>query len=218
MHGWLGVSNQRAAPAPEGVGTWDWWVWRLTPYPWRYENEADKCDPRSEAIPLIAPVFNFAVLVFLLWFMARKPLREALLKRAQTIRARIDDAQALKKKARAKLKECKQQLDGLGETLTGLRDKYAADAEAEKQSLIEQARLARERMLADAAFRVEQEGKAAQEALSRQAMHEALTAAEQLIRSRLTPADLDRLAEDYLGLVGAALREPSASPTKGASP
>jgi len=65
MHGWLGIDNEKAEPrprierAPSGETTsdylsrvWPYWKWRLVPYPYRYENHDDKCDPRNQPIPL----------------------------------------------------------------------------------------------------------------------------------------------------------------------
>jgi F-type H+-transporting ATPase subunit b len=219
VHGWLGVNNTKAVPPPPGaaVGSSAWWLWRVTPYPWRYMNEADKGDPRNEPPPLAAAVLNFAVLVALLWLLGRKPLREGLRKRAAAIMSEIDAARAIKRQARKRLKAYQSELDRLDETSEALRQKYAAEAEAETQGLLAEAAQTRDRMLADASFRVDQEAKTARDLVSREAMEQALTAAESLLRTRLTAADRDRLAEEYLSFVGAALRNAAAAaPSRGA--
>src|SRR5512136_752699 len=124
VQGWLGVSNERAVPPPAGAreGSLDWWLWRLTPYPFRYENPKDKHDPRNQPVPLIAPVFNFAVLCWVLWRLGRKPLREALRKRAEGIRTQIEQAELERQRARKRLREHRREIDHIGETLTELRE------------------------------------------------------------------------------------------------
>jgi F0F1-type ATP synthase membrane subunit b/b' len=71
----------------------------------------------------------------------------------------------------------------------------------------------RERMLADADFRISQESKQARDELSREALESALDAAEKLLETSVTPADHERLCEQYLEEVAAALRlKPVAGP------
>lgn len=222
FHGWLGVDNEAAPPMPEGVRAgglpwknWDWWSWRLTPYPWRYENDKDHCDPRNEPTPLIAPILNFAVLAFILFRLGRKPLREALKKRKVTIMREIDQAREIKDKAQDRLDRYESDLDHLDEKLAALREQYAAEAAEEKKTVVQEASEARDRMMADADFRVQQEGRAARDQLSLQAMEDALAAAEALVKERVTQADHDRLAEEYLHQIGPVLKEHGIAPGKG---
>jgi F-type H+-transporting ATPase subunit b len=220
VQGWLGVSNERAAPPPAGarVGSLDWWLWHLTPYPFRYQNPKDKYDPRNQPVPLIAPVFNFGVLCFLLWRFGRKPVRDALRQRAAAIQAQIENARLEKRRARARLREHRHELDHLGDTLDELRARYSAEAEAERQALERQAELARDRLLEDATFRVAQEARAARDVLSRQAMEQAVGAAEAMLARCITPQDHDRLGEEYLRTVRAALVAERLGSNAGATP
>ena len=212
--------NEHAVPPPAGsrVGSLDWWLWRLTPYPFRYENPADKHDPRNQPVPLVAPFFNFAVLCYVLWRFGRKPLREALRKRAEAIRAQLEAARAQKRAARARLGEYRGELDHLDDTLADLRAKCSAEAQAEQQELARQAEAARDRLLADATFRVEQEARAARDVLSRRAMEEALAAAEALLRSSITSQDRERIDEEYLRSIRGALGTHALGATRGARP
>lgn len=217
LHGWLGVNNDKAVPPPAGAhaGSWDWWAWRLTPYLWRYDNHDDHCDPRNQPTPLIAPIFNFAVLAFILFRFGRKPLQDALRKRKVSIMSEIESAQDIKDKAEDRLDHFESELDHLDEKLDGLRDQYAAEAADEKKGIVTDAGEARDRMMADADFRVSQEGKVARDELSREAMEKALAAAEALLKERVTAQDHDRLGEEFLQQIGPALRERGLSDTKG---
>jgi F-type H+-transporting ATPase subunit b len=60
-------------------------------------------------------------------------------------------------------------------------------------------------MRRDAEFRVEQELKSARAELLAEAVRGAVIAAEELIRQRATTQDQDRIAQEYLRLVPAAV-------------
>jgi len=222
FHGWLGVNNEKAVPAPpkgggeewwgkEWFGNKDWWTWRLTPHPWRYENHDDHCDPRNQPIPLLASVINIGVLLFLLMRFGRKPVEESLSKRKKSIMSEIDKAQHIKKNAQERLDRYEDDLEHLEEKLEALRDQYAAEGAYEEKRAKEDVAEARERMIADAEFRVSQEGKTARDNLSREALEQALHAAEVLLGKAISKADHDRLAEEYLDQIGPALKAEQSS-------
>jgi F-type H+-transporting ATPase subunit b len=222
VHGVLGVDNEGAPKLPDGVRpggspwkNWDWWKWRLTPTLWRYENAKDKCDPHNEPVPLLAPVINFSILVFVLFRFGRKPLREALKRRKEGIMKDIDEASRIKEKAEDRLDQYESDLEHLDDKLVALREQYAAEAADEKKTVVADAGEARDRMMADAEFRVQQDAKTARDELSREAMVEALAAAEALLAKRVTQADHDRLAEEYLTHIGPALAEHQSAASDG---
>ena len=96
-------------------------------------------------------------------------------------------------------------IDNLEDKLEALREQYAAEGVLEERRAKEEAEEARARMIADAEFRVSQEGKTARDNLSREALEEALHAAEALLGKAVTQADHDRIAEEYLDQIGPAL-------------
>ena len=209
VHGWLGTNNEKAVPSPGPIGSKDWWLWRITPYPWRYENHEDHCDPRNEPIPLLAGIINLAALAFLLVRFGRKPLREALVKRRADVTSEMEKARRIKVEAQKRVDRYADELDHLDDTLVSLRDQYAAEGERDEQRVLDEMDQTRERMLADADFRLSQEEKVLHDSLSHQALHDALTAAEELIVAKLTDKDHERLADEYLEQVGAALSKGS---------
>ncbi len=207
FHGWLGVNNEKAVPPPSPKGSGDWWKWRLTPHPYRYENHDDHCDRRNQPIPLLANVINVGVLLFLLVRFGRRPMGEALKKRRASIMEEIDRAQEIKKSAKARLEKYESELDNLDGRLEELRDQYKAEGEVEEKHVREEMAETRERLLADAAFRISQEQKTARDDLSRQALEDALAAAETLLGSAIGKADHDRLEDEYLDQLAEALNK-----------
>jgi F-type H+-transporting ATPase subunit b len=215
FHGWLGTKHElgeageawsKAIKPPSPKGSKEWWYWRLTPYPYRYDNHDDHCDRANQPVPLLANIINLAALAFIIVRYGRKPVSEALKNRKRTVMTEFDKAADIKRSARNRLDDYEDQLDNLDERLDSLREQYAAEGRYEEERVRKESAERRERMLADATFRVSQESKALRDELSREALEAALDAAEELIEKSLTKADHDRLAAAYLEELGPALR------------
>ncbi|APR84495.1 ATP synthase F0 sector subunit b [Minicystis rosea] len=171
----------------------------------RYENEKDPCDPKNEPPPLLASILNFGVVAFVVYRFGKKPLAEALSKRKQTIMADIDTATKLKEDAEARLEEYEEKLDNIQDKLAEVRAEYAAQAEIEKKHILAEAEERRVRMRKDAEFRIEQELKAARAELLREAVENAVAAAEELVQKQIAAKDHDKMASDYLASIGPSL-------------
>ncbi|HRI70231.1 MAG TPA: F0F1 ATP synthase subunit B [Polyangium sp.] len=172
---------------------------------WRYHNGADPCDPKNQEAPLFASLLNLAILGYIVYHFGRKPIGEALVKRKQDIMAEIETASRLEREAKARLDELEGKFERINETRKALKVEYAAQAEVEKKHIIAEAEERRARMRRDAEFRVEQELRATQLALMQNAVANATTAAEEIIRKRTAQADIDRMSEEYLASVRTAL-------------
>ena len=193
-HGMIGVNNEKSQSAN--------FVDKLL---WRYHNPTNPCDEKNQESPLFASILNLAVLGYIVYHFGRKPISEALVKRKQDIMSEIETAARLEREAQGRLDELEGKFDQIHETLKVLKTEYAAQAEVEKKHIVAEAEERRARMRRDAEFRVEQELRAARIALMQQAVTDATSAAEEIIRKRTAQADIDRMSEEYLGSVRAAL-------------
>lgn len=171
----------------------------------RYENPKDPCDHKNEPPPLLASIINFGVLAFVLYRYGRKPLAEALQKRRQGIMAEIDTATKLKEDAEERLEEYQDKIDNIESKLEEVRAEYAAQAEAERKHILAEAEDRRVRMRKDAQIRIEQELKAARAELMREAVVNAVAAAEELVAKQIAAKDQDRMANEYLQSIGTSL-------------
>ena len=226
VHGWLGGKGAygeegdffspqrppRLTPRTDDMSWGDaltrqvpYWKWRLTPYPYRFDNHDDHCDPKNQPVPLLANIINVAVLFLLIRRFGRKPLIDALKNRKKSIMGEIDRARAIRKSAAERLDKYQDELDNLDSKLTGLREQYQAEGETEEKRLVADMGETRDRMMEDASFRITQESKAARDTLTRQALRDALSAAEALLLERVTKADHQRLADEYLEQIAAVL-------------
>lgn len=152
--------------------------------------------------PFIAMVINFAILAAGYYAFGRKPIAAALQGRRDAIAGEIEQAQKMKREAEARAKTYQAKLDKLEDELRMARESLVRTGEAERDRIVADAEAKAERMRADATFLVAQELKQIRQDLWRDALDSAVAAAEQLLARRVTGADHERLAEDYLADLG----------------
>lgn len=172
----------------------------------RYDNKQDPCDTKNTPPPFLANLLNFGLFAYVIARFGKKPLEAALAKRKQQIMSDIETASRLHDEAEERLGDYEDKLDRLEETLAELRAEQKAQAEAERATILREAEDKRARMRRDAQVRVEQELKAAKEALLREALSGAVLAADALLAQKLASSDHDRLADEYLAGLDVAVK------------
>jgi F-type H+-transporting ATPase subunit b len=162
----------------------------------------------KETPPYIAMLINFGLLVGGYYLFGKKPIAEGLKNRRDAIAREIEEAQTIKEEAEARAKTYQAKLEKLDDEMRHAREALVRAGEAERDRLVAEAEAKAERMRKDAQFMVEQELKQLQQDVWRGAVETAVVAAEEMLRKRVTQADQERLAEDYLsslsGLAGKA--------------
>jgi F-type H+-transporting ATPase subunit b len=158
--------------------------------------------PKGMPAPFLANIANALMLFGVLVVFGKKPIAEALKQRKQRIVAGMDEAARMKAEAQSKLTEYEEKLKRLDSEVERIRTEMREAAEAERRRILAEAKERRERMERDAHLLVEQELKAARDALVRETVHGALASAEEILTSRLTDADHDRLTGEYLDGIG----------------
>lgn len=172
----------------------------------------------SRTPPFLAMLINFGILVAGYYLLGKKPMAAALVNRRDTIAKDIDEAQRMRKEAEERAKRYQAQLDTLQEEMRTARDALVRAGEAERDRLVREAEAKAERMRKDAEFLVAQEIKQMRQDLLRDAVEVAVTAAQELLKQRITSADQERLAEEYLADLGAPARPPASSSVSETSP
>jgi F-type H+-transporting ATPase subunit b len=146
----------------------------------------------------LAAFLNFAILAGIYAYFGKKPIEAALLARRETVSKQIEEAQKIKHEAEARSKQYAHKLDDLGTELATTRAALAAAGESEKARIVREAEEKAARMQKDALFLLDQERKQVRADLQREAVHAALTHAEELLKGKLTAADQERVAEEFL--------------------
>lgn len=148
--------------------------------------------------PFLATLINFGILIFLAVRYGRKPVAEGLAKRKDTILRDIEEAQRLRSAAETRLREYEAKLAHIHEELERVSKDFRDQGERERDRIVREAGERRERMKKDAEFLLSQELKQMKTDLLREAVDEATRRAQELLTQRLTQADHDRFAEQFI--------------------
>lgn len=153
---------------------------------------------------LLFPTINFVLLFAVLFILLRKPVRAYFDGRRASIRHELDEAASLKKEAETRYAQWQRKLDALQSELDGIRATARERAEAERQSLLADARRTAERIREDAAAAVDQEVRRARARLHDEASALAVELAAGILREQVTAQDRDRLLDEFIGRIEGA--------------
>jgi F-type H+-transporting ATPase subunit b len=148
--------------------------------------------------PYAALLLNFALLVGLYYKVGKKPVAEGLKKRRESVAKEIEEAQRMKREAEERAKLYQAKLEKLEDELADARAALVAAGQGERDRIVKEAEEKAERMQRDAEFLVQQELKQMRVDLLRETVDIAVREAEELLKRRVTAADQERLAEDFL--------------------
>ena len=164
----------------------------------------------SDTPPYVAMLINFGILVAGYYLLGKKPIAAALQNRRDTISKDIDEANKMLGEAQARAKTYQVKLERLEEEVKTARAALVQAGEAERDRIVGDAEAKAERMRKDAEFLVDQELKQIRQDLWRETVEAAVGAAEELLKKRVTTADQERMAEDYLADLGGKKSAPIA--------
>lgn len=169
----------------------------------------------TETPPYIAMLVNFGILVAGYYLLGRKPIAAGLQSRRDRIAKEIEEAQKMRHEAEERAKFYQVKLEKVTEEVRIAREGLVRAGEAERDRIVQEAEAKGERMKRDAQFLVEQELKQIRVDLQRETVETAIAAAEELLKKRVTMADQERLAEDYLADLGGKAPRTSIAPSPG---
>jgi F-type H+-transporting ATPase subunit b len=152
---------------------------------------------------LLYHVLNFALLVAVLVWFGRKPVRTFLAERRVGIVENLKGAEGVLAEAESRLTEWQRKIRSLDVELEQIRATARDRAEAERARILADAEAVAERIRRDAASVVGQEVRRAQAALRREAGDLAVEIAERLLREGVTQADRARLVDEFVQRIAA---------------
>jgi F-type H+-transporting ATPase subunit b len=174
-------------------------------------------DFAGKAPPFAAVLLNFGILVGAYYVLGRKPVSEALQTRRDSIAKDIEEAQRAKAAAEERAKIYQSKLERLEDEVKAARTALLKAGEAERERIVSDAEAKADRLRHDAQFLVEQELKQVKQDIWREAVEAAIAGASELLAGRVTSADQERLADEYLASLsaekGAPARDSSAVET-----
>ena len=149
-------------------------------------------------------VMNFAVLAIALFFLLRKPVAQALSDRIKGIQNQLSELEEKKKEAEKKLAEYNERLSHLDQEADKIIQAYIKQGEEAKVRILEQAKIAAEKLEDQARRSIEHEFKQAKLELQEDILEKALVKAQEIINTKITTADQDKLIDEYLEKVVAS--------------
>jgi F-type H+-transporting ATPase subunit b len=158
---------------------------------------------------LWGPVVNFLLFLFLIVFFGGPRIRQALQSRRAKIEQDLTEARELRAAAQATYDEYTSRLQQLDQEMAKIRQEMIRAGEAERDRIVAEAEGKASRMRRETQFVIDQQLKQLRKDLTREAVEAAVTTAEKVLTEKITPADQQRLAKEYLG----SLQNDSASPS-----
>jgi F-type H+-transporting ATPase subunit b len=150
---------------------------------------------------LLVRVINVALLLGVLWLVARKPIQAFFATRRDEIKGEVEAAAALRAEVEERHSRFQRKLADLDEDLDEIRAVARDRAEAEKRRILEEARAAADRIRSDARDAVDQELRRAREELRKEASDLSIELAGGLLRSQVSDADRERLVDEFIAEV-----------------
>jgi len=156
------------------------------------------------------PAVNLVILLGVLVYFARKPLRAYFDKRRSEIQGALQTAAEQLATAETTYANWQRRMIDLEGELDQIRATSRQRAEAERERIIEDARATAERIRRDTAAAVELELRRAREILREEAAQLAIELAGERLTREVTDTDRDRLIDEFIDLIGS-------TPSSGAS-
>lgn len=147
-------------------------------------------------------VLNFALVVALLVYFLRKPMKKGLAGRTEEIEKALAEAKKAKEEAEAKFAEYDRKLTEATDEIAEISAAIQREGEQEKQKIIANAKEMAIKIEKDAEKAAELEVAKARQELQQQAAELAVSLAEDLLQKNFTKDDDARLIDEYMKKVG----------------
>jgi len=143
-------------------------------------------------------VMNFAVLAIGIFFLARKPVSQALNARISGIKEQLSELEEKKQAAEKQLAAYIEKFASLEQETEKLIEDYIRQGNEAKARIIGEAKKAAEKLEEQARRNIDHEFKQAKLALQQEIMEKALQKSEEILKAKITAKDQEKLVDEYL--------------------
>ncbi len=157
--------------------------------------------------PFIGPLINFAILLVLGYMALRRSINPSLQARRASMETEIAEATRLRTEAEAMHREYTERLGRLGDEIERMKRDFTEAGQAERDRIVADAQTKAERMREDGVRAVAQEMAMVREELRRETVLAAAATAEETVRRAINTQDQQRLADEFLGGLEAAVKQ-----------
>ncbi len=162
------------------------------------ETAAHGGDSSAKLMDLLYRTICFGVVFLGLFFLLRKVIPQFLSNRRESIKQELDELEKKKKDTEAMLGDFRKKLKEIESERESIIAEYVKEGEAEKEKIIEQAKIMGERIEEQARWTIDQEVKRAKTDLRSEIAELAAAMAEEVIRKNIGEEDEKRLVDEYL--------------------
>ena len=150
---------------------------------------------------LIYRSINFIIFFGVLFYLLRKPLKQVLGDRRNSIQKELQDLEAKKEEANREFQTLEKRISNIKEEREAILAEYKAEAEKEKQKIIDNAQKTASRIIDQSQITIQQEMQKANQALRQEMSEMAVRMAEDLLKKNITDNDQKLLIGEYLAKV-----------------
>ncbi len=150
---------------------------------------------------ILAPLVNFAVVVFILVYFGRKPFVEFFASRSVSVSAAMTEAESYSRESMAEFSKWKKSASEKDMHVKQMEEDAKASIARLKERTLEHASLEAARIKKDAEMMAKSESLKASEQLQREVVAGSLEVAEKYLSQSLPPKDKAKLVEQYVELV-----------------
>ncbi len=155
-------------------------------------------DPNAVLWETVFEAINLLLLLAVLVYFGRRPIREYFATRHDGIRSELSQAAELLSEAEQRNSELQRRLVDLSSEIEGIREQANRRAEDEAERVLADARATADRIRRDAQAAVEQELRRAKAALREEAADLALEIAARKLADQVGSSDRERLLDEFI--------------------
>lgn len=146
-------------------------------------------------------IMNFTVLVVGLFLLLRKPVANALNSRIKGIKEQLEDLEVKKAAAESELAKYVEKLAKLEGEADNIIEDYIRQGNDAKARILKEAETAAEKLEEQAKKNIEHEFEQAKIRLKEDVLEKAMARAEEIIKTKISTDDQERLVDEYLNKV-----------------
>jgi len=147
-------------------------------------------------------IFNFVLLIVVLFKFAKKPLANFLQKRTELIEKTLNEAKEAKEAALKALQEVEGRLKSKDAEIEAILAAAKKSGEQERDRIIAESSRLKDKILEQAKTNIDFEVKHAKDVIKAEAVELAMELAEKKLKDKLTKDDQERLLDDSLVKIG----------------
>jgi F-type H+-transporting ATPase subunit b len=155
----------------------------------------------ARLLDLLYRSINFIIFFVVLVFLLRKPLKQAMTNRRESIRTELEELEAKKEQAKKEYQALEKRIANIKEEREVILAEFKAEGEKEQKKIIDNAQKVASRIVEQAQATIQQEIQKANLALRQDLADMAVQMAEEIIKKNITENDQKVLIGEYLAKV-----------------